>query len=140
MWKDPIHINAPAHTVVAETIFAYIGGSSAVCGDATCDPGEDECNCSDDCGTPPATETTCDDGIDEDCDTYTDCDDADCDTDPACFNPCDGDGICETGEDCNNCAGDCAGVTKGKPSSRYCCGNGVAESAEGDGTICDGNY
>lgn len=57
------------------------------CGDATCDPGEDQCNCAADCGTPPATETNCTDGIDEDCDTYTDCDDSDCDTDPACQGP-----------------------------------------------------
>ncbi len=52
--------------------------------DATCDPGEDQCNCPADCGTPPSTETTCDDGIDEDCDNDTDCDDVDCDGDPAC--------------------------------------------------------
>jgi hypothetical protein len=31
-------------------------------------------------------------------------------------------------------------VQSGKPSNRYCCGNGVAESAEGNGSICDGNY
>ena len=49
------------------------------CGDGTCDSGEDQCNCPDDCGTPPSTETSCADGIDNDCDTYTDCDDSDCD-------------------------------------------------------------
>jgi hypothetical protein len=116
------------------------GGGGSYCGDGNCDPGEDQCNCSDDCGTPPATETDCTDGINEDCDADTDCDDADCASDPACQSACDNDGICESGEDCNNCPNDCDGVTGGKPSNRYCCGNGIAESPEGDGSICDGNY
>ena len=51
---------------------------------------------------------------------------------------CDNDGVCEPDEDCTNC-GDCDGRTKGRPSSRYCCGNGVLEGPEGDGSICDGN-
>ena len=97
-------------------------------------------NCPGDCGTPPSTETACDDGDDEDCDGFTDCDDSDCDGQPECpTNDC-GNGVCDPGEDCNSCSTDCAGVTKGKPSNKYCCGNGVAESAEGDGSICDGNY
>jgi hypothetical protein len=29
-------------------------------------------------------------------------------------------------------------VTKGKPSGRYCCGNGIPEDPESDGR-CDGN-
>ena len=53
---------------------------------------------------------------------------------------CDGDGICESGEDCNSCATDCAGQTGGKPTNRFCCGNDVVETAEGNGDICDGNY
>jgi len=79
-------------------------GGVSYCDDGTCDPGEDQCNCSEDCGTPPSTEATCDDGIDEDCDTYTDCDDADCDGDPACpacgvkGDPCTTDADC-----CNTC-------------------------------------
>jgi len=109
------------------------------CGDDTCDPGEDQCNCPEDCGTPPSTETSCTDEIDNDCDTYVDCDDSDCDEDPACQG-CDNDGTCESGEDCNNCPNDCEGKQTGPPSGRYCCGNGIAEDAEGDGSICDGNY
>eukprot|EP00977_Amphora_coffeiformis_P017502 scaffold5771_cov171-Amphora_coffeaeformis.AAC.19 len=35
-----------------------------------------------------------------------------------------GNGICEDGEDCYNCPGDCAGVTSGKPSGRFCCAGG----------------
>jgi FtsP/CotA-like multicopper oxidase with cupredoxin domain len=112
-----------------------------VCGDASCDPGEDQCNCAADCGAPPSNELTCDDGSDEDCDGDVDCDDADCAADAACVPAaCDDDGICEPGEDCNNCGGDCESVTKGPPSGRYCCGDGVADSGEGDGTVCDGNF
>jgi beta-glucanase (GH16 family) len=52
--------------------------SSAYCGDGTCSGYEDSCNCSDDCGLPPATEGICDDGLDDDCDGLTDSDDPDC--------------------------------------------------------------
>jgi O-glycosyl hydrolase len=51
-----------------------------------------------------------------------------------------GDGRCDPGEDCGSCPDDCAGKTKGKPSSRFCCGNGLPEVPEGDGAICQGNY
>ena len=92
------------------------------------------------CQNATPTETVCDDTIDNDGDGLTDCDDADCSGDPACqTGTCDGDGVCEPGEDCNSCANDCAGQTGGKPANRFCCGNGVLETAEGDGSICDGN-
>jgi endoglucanase len=51
-----------------------------------------------------------------------------------------GDGICSSGEDCHTCPTDCEGLTTGKPSNRWCCGNEVLEPPEGDGSICDGNY
>ncbi len=37
-----------------------------------------------------------------------------------------GNGVCEAGngEDCVSCASDCNGVQGGKPSGRYCCGDG----------------
>ena len=50
-----------------------------------------------------------------------------------------GDGACDAGEDCASCATDCPGVTYDWPPLRHCCGNGVAEPAEGDGSICGGN-
>ncbi len=110
-----------------------------VCGNGSCANGEDQCNCPEDCGSPPISETNCTDGEDEDCDGNADCDDADCAADPACQTGCDNDGTCEPGEDCLNCPNDCDGKQNGPPSGRYCCGNGVLEPAEGNGSICDGN-
>ena len=50
-----------------------------------------------------------------------------------------GNGRCDDGENCLTCPRDCNGVQKGKPSSRYCCGDGVRQAKEKD-TMCDGNY
>jgi sialate O-acetylesterase len=107
------------------------------CGDSICDAGENQCSCEADCGAPPASETSCSDGIDEDCDGEVDCGDSDCASDPACQSTC-GNDICDPGEDCSSCPGDCDSVSKGKPTNRYCCGNGILEGPEGDGR-CDGN-
>jgi sialate O-acetylesterase len=108
------------------------------CGNDECGQEEDSCNCSVDCWDPPDSELSCDDGIDNDCDGYIDCDgDDDCANDPLCANSC-GNGICDPSEDCRSCPGDCEGVTTGKPSNRYCCGNGEVEGPEGDG-LCDDN-
>lgn len=49
------------------------------------------------------------------------------------------DGVCAPGEDCESCPSDCDSKTNGRPSGRYCCGNGVQEGPEGDGR-CDGNF
>jgi len=51
---------------------------------------------------------------------------------------CNENGLCEPGETCDSCS-DCAGETKGKPSGRFCCGNGVEEPPE-TSLICDGNF
>jgi beta-lactamase superfamily II metal-dependent hydrolase len=119
-------------------------GAPPFCGDGTCDTSEDPCSCSTDCGAPPASElagATCTDGVDDDCDGLADCADHDCATDPACALPgCDEDGVCEPGEDCNTCPGDCDGHSLGKPSGRFCCGDGTAQPAEGDGSPCDGHF
>ena len=48
-------------------------------------------------------------------------------------------GICGQDENCENCPSDCDSKTNGRPSGRYCCGNGVPEGPEGDGR-CDGNF
>jgi len=86
------NVSNPGKTTVTATAGSY-------CDDGTCDPGEDQCNCPEDCGTPPATETNCTDGINEDCDADTDCDDPDCVDDPACDcgekgDPCTSDDDC----------------------------------------------
>ncbi|MCK4959530.1 MAG: PASTA domain-containing protein, partial [Planctomycetes bacterium] len=85
-WEDVTAISGfPFSNITLNTVdLSTLPGGGSYCDDGTCDPGEDQCNCPEDCGTPPSTETSCDDGIDEDCDTYTDCDDSDCDGDPAC--------------------------------------------------------
>ena len=119
--------------------FEWAGGLDRYCGDGDCSAGE-ECNCPSDCGEPAAFEqpgVSCADDLDNDCDGSTDCDDINCLADLACS--C-GNGKCDPAEDCNTCSTDCPSVTSGKPASQYCCGNGIAEPAEGDGSICDGNY
>jgi beta-lactamase superfamily II metal-dependent hydrolase len=119
-------------------------GPAPYCGDGTCGDAEDACGCPADCGAPPASEIaglSCTDGDDNDCDGLADCDDPDCDSEPACAGPsCDGDLVCDPGEDCESCPGDCAGRTTGKPDSRYCCGDSIAQDAEGTGSVCDGNF
>ena len=115
-----------------------------VCGNGTCEWGEDACTCELDCGLPAASEVpnlTCADNADNDCDGLTDCQDPDCAADPACQTlGCDFDGICDPGEDCSTCPDDCGGKAVGAPSKQFCCGDGIAQPAEGDGSICDGNY
>jgi sialate O-acetylesterase len=138
LMKDPIHPSAAAHTIIAETIFPVVAGLGAVCGEGTCELGENPCTCPADCGLPPDSEWICADAVDEDCDGQMDCEDGDCSADPVCLIVCDN-GICEPGEDCTNCALDCDSKRTGRPSGRYCCGDGVQEGPEGDGR-CDGNY
>jgi lysophospholipase L1-like esterase len=84
-FRDPIHLNAPAHTVIAELLHDHVTGGGPSCGDGQCSNTEDPCNCPADCGSPPATETgLCSNAVDDDCDGDTDCADADCVGDPAC--------------------------------------------------------
>ena len=44
---------------------------------------------------------------------------------------CDGDGVCEAGEDCNGCPGDCPGGT----SSGAVCGNAICEAGNGEDCV-----
>ena len=108
------------------------------CGDGACGGPEDCGTCALDCAAPAEI---CDSGRDDNCDGAVDCADAECAALPLCEAPpqsC-GDGTCAPGEDCLSCPGDCAGVTGGKPSGRYCCGNGAQESRE-SAALCDGNF
>jgi len=77
------HPDLPAHVAMASQLTTHLQ-QILNCGNGQCDLGEDQCNCPEDCGTPPSTETSCTDGIDNDCDLDTDCDDSDCEDDPAC--------------------------------------------------------
>lgn len=80
------------------------------CGDNVCDPGEDQCNCTSDCGSPPSSELSCSDGIDNNCDGLTDCDDANCSNDDFCANTtCLLKGaLCTSDSEC--CTGNCRGI------------------------------
>jgi hypothetical protein len=92
-------------------VFEMTLPDGSFCGDDNCDSGEDQCNCPEDCGTPPSVETNCDDGIDEDCDTYTDCDDSDCEDNPVCDCLPKG-AACTEDEEC--CSGNCLRIGKCK--------------------------
>jgi len=94
----------------------------------------------------PCTSDSCDPGsgcsnVDPACGPSDGCCPPGCDgaSDPDCPSTSCGNGLCEAGEDCQSCLSDCPGLQTGRPANRYCCGNGVLEGPEGDGTICDGN-
>ncbi len=71
-------------------------------------------DCGGGCTITEDPEASCSDGLDNDCDGDIDCADADCSPDPACAVTCNNNGICEEGEDCNNCGNDCiSGSTPG---------------------------
>jgi hypothetical protein len=122
LMKDPIHPSAASHTIIAETVHQVVAdGGNAFCGDGTCNPGENSCNC------------------EADCDGLVDCEDPDCADEPDCQSACNSDGMCEPGEDCKSCPNDCDGHSRGRPSGRYCCGNSIQEGPEVDGR-CNENY
>ena len=70
------------------------------CGNGTCELGEDCDSCAADCISGTSSGASC------------------------------GNGICEAGdgENCVTCAADCNGKQNGKPSGRFCCGDGGGES------------
>lgn len=51
---------------------------------------------------------------------------------------CNNDGSCDPGENCNNCANDCASKTNGNPNSQYCCNGDVAPDCGNSNCGCDG--
>lgn len=93
-----------------------VGGLCQTSGDPC--PGED-------CDEPSATCVPPICNNDGTCQGDEDCDNCPNDCFATSGNVC-GNGVCETGagEDCVNCPQDCNGVQNGKPSGRYCCGNG----------------
>ncbi len=101
-------------------------------------------------GSETCSAGSCQAGTPIDCDDGVDCTDdscnegsQSCDHTPnggggsACNN-----GVCEPGEDCQNCAADCRSKQNGSPNSRYCCdgdlpGCGDARCSE-SGWSCGG--
>jgi len=51
-------------------------------------------------------------------------------TDSCDATACDNDGICEAGEDCNNCPNDCRQKPDGNPNSRYCCDGDLSDCGD----------
>jgi hypothetical protein len=96
-----------------------------------CQPGTDPCP-GQDCDEVGDTCITCDD--DGTCELGEDCHGCPGDCPMGGGAVC-GNGVCETadGEDCVSCPADCSGRLSGKPSQRYCCGDGSAPY----GVTCD---
>ena len=113
--------NNPDDSACADTEFCN--------GDETCDavndcqPGSDPCPL----GTCDETNDVCIGCGDGTCDTGEDCTScpSDCISGSLPGASC-GNGLCEAGdgENCVTCAADCNGKQNGKPSGRFCCGNG----------------
>jgi choice-of-anchor B domain-containing protein len=51
---------------------------------------------------------------------------------------CDDNGVCNAGEDCNNCPNDCGSQTGGNPNKRYCCDGDVLPDCGDSQCTCAG--
>jgi len=107
---------------------AWAAKPVSICGDGKCQKNETAESCPMDCSIG----SVCGDGICDGDETYETCS-VDCDSPPP--SVCNNDGTCNEGEDCTSCPADCAGVTTGKPNSRYCCGSDTCK-ADLCGTDC----
>ena len=112
----------------APTLHVEYAGPPAVCGNGTCETGENTMNCAADCpAVPVCGDGTCDPG-----ENSSNCV-ADCPVVTVCPN-----GICEAGEDCNTCTADCGACSPN-------CGNNACDSDEhcatcpGDCMACAGS-
>ncbi len=123
--------------------------SDGWCDDGLFCTGVESCDAYGNCeaGGDPCPGELCDEGGDV-CIPYSCDNDGTCETGEyctSCGNDCFtgpgagcGNGICETadGEDCTTCAADCAGKQTGKPSDRFCCGNGGANPVDCSDSRC----
>ncbi|MHC4093911.1 MAG: Ig-like domain-containing protein, partial [Planctomycetota bacterium] len=109
----------------------FCNGAESCDADGNCQPGGDPCpgqDCDEPSGAcvaiPCDNDGTCEEG--EDCNNCP----GDClsGSGPSCGN-----GVCEVadGEDCLSCPQDCSGRQGGKPSRRYCCGDGAGHNPVG---------
>jgi hypothetical protein len=142
--------SSPGFSITVNTDKSCTAGfeSSSSCGNGVKEPGEvcdgndlGGATCPAECaGGLPTCNTTCD-GLD-----YSSCISCGCDYDGVCedgedCNNCSsdcasgstsgaicGNGLCEAGngENCKTCPADCRGYQKGRPSGRYCCGAGYS--------------
>ncbi len=101
----------------------------AVCGDDSCDAGEDSCNCLQDCPIP--AEWTCDAALFGDGSCDCDCLAVDhCDCEPEeCAAEC-GDGFCDVDENCADCPDDCTCVCE--IDAQMSCGATLEDSTWGN--------
>lgn len=117
-----------------------LGGAS--CGAVGCASGSPTCTAS--CTLDYSSCSSCGacdfDGL---CEVGEDCNNcaSDCITGPGAT--C-GNGICEAadGEDCVSCPSDCNGQTNGKPAARFCCGDGEGPNPKscGDPICSEGGF
>ena len=118
-----------AGTSCSDSIFC--NGAETCDGFGVCDAGTDPCPggtvCNEDTDTCDPSmcnnNGTCDAG--EDCNNCS----ADCISGTSSGAVC-GNDVCEAGdgEDCVSCPGDCNGKQNGKPSGRFCCGDGDGQN------------
>jgi hypothetical protein len=96
------------------------------CSGGTCQAGSDPCPGQDcDEGSDTCVPLVCDgDGT---CESGEDCNNCGSDCISGSGGAVCGNDVCETGagEDCTSCPSDCNGKVNGPPSSRYCCGSDV---------------
>jgi hypothetical protein len=131
---DSVDNDCDSNTDCADVDCADDPACGPYCGDGTCDPGEDQCSCADDCGNPPSTESNCTDGLDNDCDGKTDTADPDC-AGPGCPYTCgdiDGSG---GSVDLNDFAtlANCYGL--GSPAGDCDATSLACSDMDGDGTV-----
>jgi hypothetical protein len=107
-WSDTRHFFPSAagdsHNEQENMGFAVINFGTAVCGNGTCEAGENCNSCPGDC-IGGGGGATCGNGL---CESGN-------------------------GENCTNCAADCNGKTNGPPSGRFCCGAGDSYAPNGCG-------
>jgi Zn-dependent metalloprotease len=128
--------NAFAAVGVTPTSGSACGGGGPVCGNGTCESGEDANNCPQDCGGGGTDSCVgfcggqSDDGCwcDMSCTSFGDC----CpDYNQVCSGgPVCGDGVCDAGEDSNSCPADC-------PPVPTCNGQSDGSSMSGTGDVND---